>query len=226
MASALTGLHYDVNEYDFSLRESLGPGEYAIGAPEPHCQPCFQTDARRQNGTTGGSECSTRSLVDVSSDLLGITRRATNCPTGKYAPVAPQGPGCTLRDYRDCPSIRPVEDTRLSNPPCTLRGTGWNRWEWLCQNPQERVLLPFDALVANRIVVKDNHRPLVPTPLDQTAALPPGAGRDFAPQPETQWQDWVGACSRATPQALNGQPLNPHWRKCGEVAAIQNGARA
>ena len=23
------------------------------------------------------------------------------------------------------------EDTRLSNPPCNLRGTGWNRWEWL-----------------------------------------------------------------------------------------------
>jgi hypothetical protein len=37
-----------------------------------------------------------------------------------------------------------TDDSRLSNPPCNLRGTGWNRWEWLCLNPQERVEIPFD----------------------------------------------------------------------------------
>lgn len=226
MASAMNRLGYDPNTYQFDVRQSQGPGQYAIGTPEPHCLPCFQTDARLQNGTTGASDASgTRTpLVDVSSELLGITRPATNCPTGKYAPPPGGGSGVPLRDYRDCPGIRPVEDTRLTNPPCTLRGTGWNRWEWLCQDPQERVLLPFDSLVANRIVAKDNHRPLLPTPLDQTAALPPGAARDFAPHPETQWSDWVGACSRATPMSLNGQPLNPHWRKCNETARIHFGA--
>ena len=40
------------------------------------------------------------------------------------------------------------------------------------QNPQDHVLMPFDNNVANRIVVKDNHRPLVPTPVDPKLVLP------------------------------------------------------
>ena len=56
------------------------------------------------------------------------------------------------------------EDTRLSNPPCTLRGTGWNRWEWLCQDPQEE-LRPFDFNISNRIAAKDAHRPCIPIPI-------------------------------------------------------------
>ena len=58
-----------------------------------------------------------------------------------------------------------AEEIRTSNPPCNLRGTGWNRWEWLCMDPQERVLMPFDNMVSNRIIVKDNHRPCVPNPI-------------------------------------------------------------
>ncbi len=49
-----------------------------------------------------------------------------------------------------------TEDTRLSNPPSTLRGTGWNRWKWLCQDPQERVLVPFDYEVDTRNTTRDN----------------------------------------------------------------------
>ena len=47
-----------------------------------------------------------------------------------------------LKHWKDC--YIPAEDTRLSNPSCNLRGTGWNRWEWLCLNPQDRVEIPFD----------------------------------------------------------------------------------
>ena len=53
-----------------------------------------------------------------------------------------------------------------------MRELGINRWEWLCLDPQERVLIPFDHNINNRIIVKDNHRPIIPKPLDQTVALP------------------------------------------------------
>ena len=33
-------------------------------------------------------------------------------------------------------------------------------------------LIPFDHNINNRIIVKDNHRPIIPKPLDQTSALP------------------------------------------------------
>ena len=65
--------------------------------------------------------------------------------------------------FKNC--FKPTEDTRLSNPACNLRGTGWNRWEWLCRNPQERVEIPFDFQIDSVIVAKDNHRPCVPNPL-------------------------------------------------------------
>ena len=75
-------------------------------------------------------------------------------------------------NFSDNNCFEPVEDTRLSNPPCTLRGTGINRWEWLCRNPQERVFVPFDFNISDKTLAKDNHRPCVPNPLDQTLVLP------------------------------------------------------
>ena len=73
--------------------------------------------------------------------------------------------------FKDCTLLQ-QEDTRLSNPACNLRGTGWNRWEWLCHDPQERVLMPFDYHINTNILERDNHRPCVPEPMDQTMSLP------------------------------------------------------
>ena len=61
-----------------------------------------------------------------------------------------------------------VDDTRLSDPPCNLRGTGWNRFQPLCLNPQDQVLFPGEYQIPTRIIVKDNHRPCVPTPAVNT----------------------------------------------------------
>src|SRR3989338_5435 len=65
-----------------------------------------------------------------------------------------------------------TEDTRLSNPPCTLRGTGWNRFEWLPADPQECVTEPFDFQINTKLLSKDNHRPCVPKPLNQNIVYP------------------------------------------------------
>ena len=76
-----------------------------------------------------------------------------------------------MQHWKDC--FVAAEDTRLTNPSCNLRGTGWNRWEHLlCGNPQERVEIPFNWNISNRIQAKDNHRPCIPSPLDPTPALP------------------------------------------------------
>jgi len=83
--------------------------------------------------------------------------------------------GDDLNDYPECGI--PAEDTRLSNPPCNLRGTGINRWEYLDRNPQEFFEVPrsggiFAPTVNTRTILKDNHRPCIPNPVDQTEALP------------------------------------------------------
>ena len=83
--------------------------------------------------------------------------------------------GDELEDYKEC-GIAP-EDTRLSNPACNLRGTGFNRWEHLDRNPQETFEVPrsnglFAPTVSTRIIVKDNHRPCLPKLIDQSESLP------------------------------------------------------
>ena len=75
-----------------------------------------------------------------------------------------------VMNFNDCGMF--TEDCRLSNPPSTLRGTGWNRWEWLCKDPQDRVIEPFDFQINTKILSKDNHRPCVPRPVDQKLAFP------------------------------------------------------
>ena len=213
-ASALNNMRYDAGTYQTDLRQSVGPGAYVLGTPVQHCAPCFACDPRANNGTSGGAACADgAALVDVDSDLQGLTRRATRNPAGKYQ--AGTAAACTLRGVDDCGSVT-VEDTRLNNPPCTLRGTGWNRWEWLCRNPQERALLPFDTMVDTSIVVKDNHRPHVARPIDQTLAMPPGKTAMSADVGAPQWKP------RCEPEFLSPMP-EVHWRSCREVDRIQNG---
>ena len=169
-------LNYDTCSYKQVLGESIGPGEYQLGKPDVSCKPCFNKDPRYRLQRNGASLQSSMSMVDTDSELLNITRDASNCSAKKFNPTFTQNgeiknQNSELLNLVECPDLT-SEDTRLSNPPCTLRGTGWNRWEWLCQDPQERVLPEFDYLVDTRNVVRDNHRPHIPTPVDQTLAHP------------------------------------------------------
>jgi hypothetical protein len=196
-------LNYDPCTYMHNLRQSVGAADYQLATPVPHCQPCFSTDPALRMGTGGVSTCVDKPLVDVDSELIGITRQATNCPTQKYIPT---GDFCSLRDLKDCRSQMPAEDTRISNPPCTLRGTGWNRWEWLCQNPQDKVLVPFDTNVNTNIVLKDNHRPCIPEPIDQTLVLPPACTSDA-----------VVSYSMNDCGKVNNNVPSVHWQSCSAI---------
>jgi hypothetical protein len=130
--------------------------------------------------------------VDVESELFNINRQNSRCPTNKYIPKCssnncttgePCGAGVSekcedpknplrnpwnrvgdnnLVNFPNC--FFPTEDTRLSNPSTNLRGTGWNRFDPLCKDPQEQVTFPGQYMTPTRLVVKDNHRPSVVEP--------------------------------------------------------------
>lgn len=167
--SSLSSLNYDDCTYNHNLRQSVGVGDYMINQPRVECVACFQTDPTIALNGNGIDVCSDKPLVDVDSELKLISRKASNCPAKKFVPS--EQAFCNTARLPDCRGLT-NEDTRLSNPPCTLRSSGWNRWEWLCQNPQEKALVPFDFNISNRIIVKDNHRPCVPKPIDQGHTLP------------------------------------------------------
>lgn len=139
--------------------------------------------------------------VDVESELRNINKPVSRCPERKYNPNLngcssgnmghPAGQGvvvgatnsknplrknwtrCGDNNLVDFPQCHlDTEDTRLSNPPATLRGTGINRFNPLCIDPQKNVLFPGEYQIPTRIVVKDNHRPCVPTP-NVNSLIPP-----------------------------------------------------
>ena len=207
-------LNYDACTYKQNVKQSVGSADYYIGAPRVDCRACFPTDPAVNlgfghpglvSGGIGGAVCKDKTLTDVSSELFGITRKASNCPSEKFIPSNKEF--CTLTDVKDCNGL-PNESTRLSNPTCSLRCTGWNRWEWLCHNPQEKSLVPFDFNISNRLIVKDNHRPCIQRPINQLDALPP-ANKD-----DTVYQPPQPACITT---ALD-EP-STHWKKCNALAS-------
>ena len=131
--------------------------------------------------------------VDIESDLFNLNRTASKCPTNKYLPncdkdsCSNQGEPCGSGVVESCKNSKnnlrnswnrpndnnlvnfqncffPTEDTRLSNPSTNLRGTGWNRFDPICKNPQENISFPGQSMTSTRILVKDNHRPSVVLP--------------------------------------------------------------
>jgi hypothetical protein len=84
-----------------------------------------------------------------------------------------------------------------------MRGNenGFNRWEWLCKDPQSSALRPFQANINYRLIVKDNHRPCISKPMD-VSALPP--------QVDAKMPGWCsGEADVSVPQLS--------WKECKDV---------
>lgn len=225
---ALSSLLYDPGAHQAKNNLSVGPGQYVLGPVGAHCQPCLTLDPRINAQHVGDSLCQTQSMVDTESELMNLTRPATRAPCGLYrgdggqptvcgAPLG--GKGGAALPYPVCNAI-PTVDTRLVNPPCTLRGTGINRFEWLCQDPQKNALMPFDANIDTSIVTKDAHRPFLARPIDQTLALPNG-NRDL--NPGYGAPDWIPKCGGAV--GAVDEPPTMLFRSCAEIDRISNGCR-
>ena len=211
-------LRYDTCSYQHQLAETTGPGVYKLAEPPNTCQPCHPTDPYIRLQRMGVSHSKNTPLIDIDSELIGISRNLTDCPERKHLPsqdgsayCGAQGgrvAGCRPTDklcvdlenmihFNDC--FTHTEDTRLSNPACTLRGTGWNRWEWLCRNPQDRVEIPFDYQIDSVLMSKDNHRACIPRPIQQNNSWPSPSNKPYCETivetcpvptgpPSIQWQ--------------------------------------
>jgi len=175
-----TRLSQDSCSYTEKLKRSIGPGLYTLNVPYNDCSQCksLPDDPALRYQAYGPNTCVMKSAIDDSSELLGINYKKSKCNAAEYIPGKyVSNSGCTVTvpgDPRQC--MAPREDTRISNPASTLKGTGINRWEWLCFDPQERAIEEFDRVPVNyRMVAKDNHVPIIDTPKDQTEFFPSGS---------------------------------------------------
>lgn len=199
---SFTQLNYDPCAYQHDLGESMRVGRYRLDQPFNQGE-CFYDDPTVRMQKYGGASCLPDHLVDLDSEMLGIHRAASKCPDKQYP----------HNEFKCNPKLKPscpprnefwTEATRLSNPPCTLRCTGWNRWDWLPCNPQDKALIPFPTNINTDILFKDNHRPCIPSPVTYESHVP---------SIEQDWtQKWVAN--------KNVSEMSTTWRSCEEVRCL------
>ena len=155
-------LKYDNCEMKKHNEESTGPGNYLYQTPIM-CNNCLNENPRiinQKNGVSLNSNTDWRFYsgpVDIESELFNITNPASRCQkkiNHKNETNLVNFPNCTF----------PTEDTRLSNPSTNLRGTGWNRFDPLCKDPQQNITFQGTYATPTRLIFKDNHRPSVVKP--------------------------------------------------------------
>jgi len=210
-----TSLRQDSCTYQEQLRRSIGPGMYMLSTPANDCGTCgkdIPADPSLRYQAWGPGICRPGSTVDVGSELLGLNYKASKCSTEQFLPSKYQAAGgCApagTQAARSC--MAPTESTRLSNPPCTLRGTGWNRWEWLCYDPQDKAIIPFEWNVNYRTVAKDNHKACIPKPIDDSKMLPPTINNLADPSTNTYTWTPPKGCGAEAP----GNPYAPTYTSC------------
>ena len=161
---------YDGCKTSDDLRLTTGPGRYQLDAPPQYCNASFAPEATIHMQRWGAAQNSQYAKTDVESDLLNINRPTTKTVCNQYDPQKDKINKAAATNAKE--TSFPQTNSRLVDPPCTLRSSGWNRWEWLCDNPQEGVMIPFDNFVTTRLQQKDQYRPCIPKPIDSASILP------------------------------------------------------
>jgi len=136
-------------------RISTYAGRYALNAPAARCPTTFPANATIRLQMSGASWPEAQWRTDVETDLRGVGRFSSRikCDDVLYNPATNAMNKVPLENAPD--EIVPLTFARLVDPPCTLRATGWNRFDPLFHNPQETFETPFDFFVPSRLTDKE-----------------------------------------------------------------------
>jgi len=139
------------------MRISSYASRYYLNPPEKNCPTTFPVNATTRIQYSGNSWVDGEWKTDVESDLKGIARLGTKirCNDAQYNPDSNSMNTIPLRHAQD--ENMPHTFARLVDPPCTLRTTGWNRWDYLFHNPQETFETPFDFFIPSRDLDKEKY---------------------------------------------------------------------
>jgi len=129
--------------------------KYYTNAPGINCPTSFVVDATSRLQKSGDSWVDGAWKTDIESDLKNINRLSTRVKNNdiQYNPNTNKYTNAPLRAAPD--ESFPFLFNRLTNPPCTLRATGWNRWEALPHQPQLVFETPFDTFIPSRDIDKE-----------------------------------------------------------------------
>ena len=122
--------------------QSLGPGFYHNNAIQTEGSPVYPWAPTARIQKIGGALLEDKKLIDVDSELMGLTRKSSNDPNTHYKPDE----GQILKYINLEDGFFHQESTLLNNPPSLLRGQVKNRWESVHKDPMQNILEPFKRL--------------------------------------------------------------------------------
>jgi len=166
---SMTRYKHDVGKMLENNEISTGPGRWALGVPNAYGNAAFVPTVTTINQKWGAAHDMTSTKTDMESDLKNLGRPTVRTTCGQYQPE--QGLAVADRLTAMPEAEFPQTASHLVDPPCTLRGTGINRWQWLCENPQENVMVPFEYLVDSRHAAKDAVYNAMDQPLENSKAV-------------------------------------------------------
>lgn len=146
---------------------------YYVNPPEANCPTMFPVEPTiRIQKNNGDSWPQAQWRTDVETDLKGINRfgQRVRCDSELYNPDTNRMNNTPLEHAQD--GNFPTKFNRLDNAPCTLRSTGWNRWQPLFHDPQASFEQPFDWFIPSRDLDKAKC-PSYPRRPDQLKNTPP-----------------------------------------------------
>jgi len=147
---ALTRLRHDPFHQVDDMRITSYASRYYLNPPAANCPTTFPVNATTRIQYSGNSWVEGEWKTDVESDLKGIDRLGSKIRADPvlYHPDTNRYNRTGLQHAQD--EAVPLTFARLVDPPCTLRTTGWNRWDTLFHNPQETFETPFDFFIPSR----------------------------------------------------------------------------
>lgn len=131
---------------------------YMLNQPELNCPTSFPVDVTTRIQMSGNGWVEGQWRTDVESDLRNINRVSSRirCDDKIYNPETNK---MNKLAYVNAPDESfPQTFNRLVNPPCTLRATGWNRWQPMPHQPQLNFETPFDFFIPARDLDKQKCR--------------------------------------------------------------------
>jgi hypothetical protein len=155
---ALTRPKFDDFHQSDDMRITSYALRYRLNPPDANCPVSFPVDTTTRIQQSGASWPAGQWKTDVESDLKGINRFGSRirCDDLLYMPDTNKMNNIPLQAAPD--ESFPQLFQRLSNPPCTLRATGWNRWESMPHQPQLTFETPFDTFIPSRMIDKERNK--------------------------------------------------------------------
>lgn len=184
---SLTRPSHDDDAYNKAVVQSASSGHYMLQTPHI-CGGGEALFPQVMQGQNAASLCDRNTnLVDVDSELMGITHKLSHCPPipssnfkGLEIDFLKQPLDTTCGSGQDgaVNTFLTHENTRMTTSgPCKLRCSGWNRFDPLLYDVQKYIGNTSKPLSTNsRILMKDNYKPCLREPSEFTPApaLPKG----------------------------------------------------